>query len=61
MISLLDEECTFPKGTDYTLAEKLKQHLAINSCFKGERRRGFRVKHYAGEVFLTFKAFPLMI
>ncbi|KAI5063038.1 hypothetical protein GOP47_0021585 [Adiantum capillus-veneris] len=50
LISLLDEECTFPKGTDHTLAEKLKEHLALNSCFKGERSRGFRVRHYAGEV-----------
>lgn len=50
LISLLDEECTFPKGTDYTLGEKLKEHLALNSCFKGERSRGFRVRHYAGEV-----------
>ncbi|MCO5570788.1 hypothetical protein L7F22_024516 [Adiantum nelumboides] len=50
LISLLDEECTFPKGTDHTLAEKLKEHLASNSCFKGERSRGFRVRHYAGEV-----------
>lgn len=50
LISLLDEECTFPKGTDYTLANKLKQHLALNICFKGERSRGFRVRHYAGEV-----------
>lgn len=50
LISLLDEECTFPKGTDFTLAEKLKEHLAPNNYFKGERSRGFRIKHYAGEV-----------
>ncbi|KAH7423020.1 hypothetical protein KP509_12G036000 [Ceratopteris richardii] len=50
LISLLDEECTFPKGTDYTLAEKLKEHLAGNGSFKGERSRGFRIQHYAGEV-----------
>ncbi|KAH7404329.1 hypothetical protein KP509_15G021000 [Ceratopteris richardii] len=50
LISLLDEESTFPKGTDYTLAEKLKEHLTFNGCFKGERSRGFRIRHYAGEV-----------
>lgn len=50
LISLLDEECTFPKGTDYTLADKLKEHLIGNTCFKGERSRAFRILHYAGEV-----------
>eukprot|EP01018_Ginkgo_biloba_P021923 Gb_03454 [translate_table: standard] len=50
LLSLLDEESTFPKGTDLTLANKLKQHLNGNSCFKEERGRAFRVCHYAGEV-----------
>lgn len=50
LLSLLDEECTFPKGTDLTLANKLKQHLSGNPCFKGERGREFCVRHYAGEV-----------
>ncbi|GLJ33257.1 hypothetical protein SUGI_0669180 [Cryptomeria japonica] len=50
LLSLLDEECTFPKGTDLTLANKLKQHLNGNSCFKGERGSAFGVCHYAGEV-----------
>ncbi|KAH9288716.1 hypothetical protein KI387_032833, partial [Taxus chinensis] len=50
LLSLLDEECTFPKGTDLTLANKLKQHLNGNSCFKGERGSAFCVCHYAGEV-----------
>lgn len=50
VVSLLDEESNFPKATDTTFANKLKQHLKSNSCFKGERGRGFRVSHYAGEV-----------
>ncbi|MCO5563090.1 hypothetical protein L7F22_016726 [Adiantum nelumboides] len=50
LISLLDEECTFPKGTDYTFAEKVKEHLDGASCFQAERSGSFRVKHYAGEV-----------
>ncbi|KAH7315218.1 hypothetical protein KP509_21G040400 [Ceratopteris richardii] len=50
LISLLDEECTFPKGTDYTFAEKIKKHLDGTSCFQAERGASFRVKHYAGEV-----------
>ncbi|XP_018471057.1 myosin-2 [Raphanus sativus] len=50
LLSLLDEESNFPKATDLTFANKLKQHLKTNSCFKGERGRAFRVNHYAGEV-----------
>ncbi|KAG5077339.1 hypothetical protein JHK82_056034 [Glycine max] len=50
LLSLLDEESTFPNGTDLTFANKLKQHLNSNSCFKGEREKAFTVRHYAGEV-----------
>ncbi|KAK4285989.1 hypothetical protein QN277_002610 [Acacia crassicarpa] len=50
LISLLDEESNFPRATDLTFANKLRQHLSANSCFKGERGRAFRVCHYAGEV-----------
>ncbi|KAB5548041.1 hypothetical protein DKX38_011447 [Salix brachista] len=50
LLSLLDEESTFPNGTDLTFANKLKQHLNSNSCFRGERGKAFSVRHYAGEV-----------
>ncbi|CAJ1933000.1 unnamed protein product [Sphenostylis stenocarpa] len=50
LLSLLDEESTFPNGTDLTFANKLKQHLNSNSCFKGERDQAFTVHHYAGQV-----------
>ncbi|CAF2128211.1 unnamed protein product [Brassica napus] len=50
LLSLLDEESTFPNGTDLTLANKLKQHLISNSCFRGTREKLFTVVHYAGEV-----------
>ncbi|XP_006841789.2 myosin-1 [Amborella trichopoda] len=50
LLSLLDEESTFPNGTDLTFANKLRQHLNSNPCFKGERGRAFCVCHYAGEV-----------
>ncbi|KAL3502311.1 hypothetical protein ACH5RR_036760 [Cinchona calisaya] len=50
LLSLLDEESTFPNGTDLTFANKLKQHLKSNSCFRGERDNAFSVCHYAGEV-----------
>ena len=50
LISLLDEESNLPKASDLTFANKLKQHLNSNSCFKGERGRAFSVCHNAGEV-----------
>jgi hypothetical protein len=55
LLSLLDEESTFPNGTDLTFANKLKQHLNSNSCFRGERGKAFSVSHYAGEV-LAFQS-----
>ncbi|XP_056857024.1 myosin-4-like [Raphanus sativus] len=56
-VSLLDEESNFPKATDTTFANKLKHHLKANSCFRGERGRGFRVRHYAGEVLYDTNGF----
>ncbi|GAV72279.1 Myosin_head domain-containing protein/IQ domain-containing protein, partial [Cephalotus follicularis] len=50
LLSLLDEESTFPNGTDMTFADKLKQHLNSNLCFRGDRGKAFTVSHYAGEV-----------
>ncbi|CAL5379695.1 unnamed protein product [Camellia sinensis] len=55
LISLLDEDSNFPKATDLTFANKLKQHLSGNPCFKGERGGAFGICHYAGEVFGVFK------
>ncbi|KAF8097294.1 hypothetical protein N665_0291s0003 [Sinapis alba] len=50
LLSLLDEESTFPNGTDLTFNNKLKEHLSANSCFRGDRGKAFTVSHYAGEV-----------
>ncbi|KAH9771777.1 Myosin-1 [Citrus sinensis] len=50
---LTDEESTFPNGTDLTFANKLKQHLNSNPCFRGERDKSFTVSHYAGEIFAS--------
>lgn len=41
LLSLLDEESTFPNGTDMTFANKLKHHLKSNSCFRGECDNAF--------------------
>ncbi|XP_047182056.1 myosin-2-like isoform X1 [Vigna umbellata] len=57
LFSLLDEESNFPKASDLTLANKLKQHLHSNPCFKGERGRAFSVSHYAGEVLYDTSGF----
>ncbi|KAJ8534476.1 hypothetical protein K7X08_016204 [Anisodus acutangulus] len=49
LISLLDEESNFHKATDLTFANKLKQHLKANPCYRGYREE-FGIRHYAGEV-----------
>lgn len=46
----MDEESNFPKASDLTFANKLKQHLNTNPCFKGESGGAFSIRHYAGEV-----------
>lgn len=50
LLSVLDAESNLPKASDLTFANKLKQHLNLNTRFKGERGRAFSVRHYAGEV-----------
>ncbi|KAL9270038.1 Myosin-2-like protein [Drosera capensis] len=57
LLSLLDEESNFPKGTDSTFANKLTQHLVHNSCFKGGRDGTFSVRHFAGEVVYDTEGF----
>ncbi|KAK9268785.1 hypothetical protein L1049_000548 [Liquidambar formosana] len=57
LLSLLDEESNFPKATDLTFANKLKQHLNANPCFKGDRGGAFSIRHYAGEVLYDSSGF----
>ncbi|KAM7492624.1 hypothetical protein LguiA_035545 [Lonicera macranthoides] len=57
LIALLNEESNFPEATDLTFANKLKQHLDANPCFKGERGGAFSVRHYAGEVLYETSGF----
>ncbi|XP_019453619.1 PREDICTED: myosin-2-like isoform X2 [Lupinus angustifolius] len=57
LLSLLDEESNLPKASDLTFANKLKQHLSPNPCFKGERGRAFGVRHYRGEVLYDTNGF----
>ncbi|XP_019196973.1 PREDICTED: myosin-2-like isoform X2 [Ipomoea nil] len=57
LIALLDEESNFPKATDLTFANKLKEHLKTNQCLKGERGGAFSIQHYAGEVLYSASGF----
>jgi myosin-5 len=52
ILSILDETCTVPKGTDAMLAEKLLLALESNPRFKREPKDPavFHVHHYAGPV-----------
>ncbi|XP_057956923.1 myosin-2 [Malania oleifera] len=57
LLSLLDEESNLPKATDLTFANKLKQHLNANPCFRSERGGAFGIRHYAGEVLYDTSGF----
>ncbi|KAF3694929.1 Unconventional myosin-X Unconventional myosin-10 [Channa argus] len=52
MLALINEESRFPKGTDYTLLEKLHSRHATNPYYVKPRvtDHQFGIKHYAGEV-----------
>ncbi|XP_061736072.1 unconventional myosin-X [Nerophis ophidion] len=52
MLALINEESRFPKGTDYTLLEKLHSRHATNQFYVKPRvtDHQFGIKHYAGEV-----------
>lgn len=53
ILSLLDEETHFPKGTDESLVEKLNIHFGGNSYYgksAQSKSRKFTINHYAGKV-----------
>ena len=58
VLSILEEESMFPKATDKTFEEKLKNnHLGKSSCFikpkppkQGQAEAHFAIVHYAGTV-----------
>lgn len=52
IISLLDEECRFPKATDTTFLEKIDNGYKTHKKFYRPKksRTAFVIKHYAGEV-----------
>ena len=56
ILSLLDEECWFPKATDKSYVEKVaKEHQKTAKFKKADfRAKGhFNIAHYAGEVCIT--------
>ncbi|KAI9908723.1 hypothetical protein PsorP6_016127 [Peronosclerospora sorghi] len=54
ILSLIDEECVIPKGSDTTLASKLYRAYASHKRFEASRiqqvRGRFTIVHYAGRV-----------
>lgn len=60
LLSLIDEESRFPKGTDITLLSKLNNNHASKSCYinpKSSHEHRFGVRHFAGDVFYTVEGF----
>ncbi|XP_039610985.1 unconventional myosin-X-like [Polypterus senegalus] len=57
LLALINEESRFPKGTDYTLLEKLHSRHATNQYYVKPRMADhqFGIKHYAGEVLYDVK------
>ncbi|KAK7939517.1 hypothetical protein WMY93_002843, partial [Mugilogobius chulae] len=59
MLALINEESRFPKGTDYTLLEKLHSRHAGNHYYVKPRvtDHQFGIKHYAGEVLYDVRGY----
>ncbi|XP_012931915.1 unconventional myosin-VIIb isoform X2 [Heterocephalus glaber] len=60
VISLLDEESRFPKGTDLTMLQKLNNVHTNNKAFlkpKSIHDARFGIAHFAGEVYYQTKGF----
>ncbi|GMR32812.1 hypothetical protein PMAYCL1PPCAC_03007, partial [Pristionchus mayeri] len=63
ILSLIDEESIFPKGTDSTLLSKLHSTHggnSSNSCYlrpKSDLQKAFGVRHYAGAVVYAVRGF----
>ncbi|XP_041973000.1 myosin-VIIa-like [Aricia agestis] len=60
LLSLIDEESRFPKGTDLTLLSKLNSNHNNKSCYltpKSTHDHRFGIKHFAGDVLYNVKGF----
>lgn len=64
LLSLIDEESRFPKGTDITLLSKLHVNHSDKNCYiapKSTHEHRFGVKHFAGDVFYDIKGMSVTI
>lgn len=52
ILSILDEECKFPKSTDLTFLDKLHKNLEKTARYEKPRlsKTDFGVEHFAGKV-----------
>ena len=52
ILSILNEECVVPKGTDSSFGEKLFQQCITNKRLKRplKKKDAFQVYHFAGQV-----------
>uniref|UniRef100_A0AAV2KT89 Unconventional myosin-VIIa n=1 Tax=Knipowitschia caucasica TaxID=637954 RepID=A0AAV2KT89_KNICA len=60
MLSLIDEESSFPKGTDTTMLQKINQVHGKGGVYvppKNDYETQFGVRHFAGEVYYDSKGF----
>ncbi|XP_033263787.2 myosin-IIIa [Orcinus orca] len=58
LLSLLDEECRFPKATDQTLVEKFEGNLKSQYFWRPKRMEvSFGIHHYAGKVIYNASGF----
>ncbi len=58
VLSLLDEECLFPRATDASFGDKLRAQLGSAPHFGcPPAGHGFTVRHYAGDVAYSVERF----
>ncbi|CAB3368903.1 Hypothetical predicted protein [Cloeon dipterum] len=60
IMSLIDEESKFPKGTDQTLVSKVHANHQANKCYlkpKSDLNTSFGLEHFAGVVFYDTRGF----
>uniref|UniRef100_A0A1I8ID91 Myosin VIIa n=1 Tax=Macrostomum lignano TaxID=282301 RepID=A0A1I8ID91_9PLAT len=60
ILSLVDEEAKFPKGTDDTMLHKLHQNHSSNSLYLQPRAavtKAFGLRHFAGDVYYSAQGF----
>ena len=60
LMSLIDEESKFPKGTDQTMLNKLHQRHSKNQNYlkpKSDTNKSFGLNHFAGVVFYDTRGF----